>query len=119
MLARRSRAPSRSHILPVKLQRSRRSVVIVLAIGVFALTCVSARAEGAPCAAASPSPQGAPVQSAAGRLQSLIDYLPCPDTGRVSFDTRDDLGDSMSVLDPVRSPTGDYLGVYHTEFRPP
>jgi hypothetical protein len=63
--------------------------------------------------------QGAPAQTVADRLQGLIDYLPCPDTGRVSFDARDDHRDSMSVLDPVPSPTGDYLGVYHTEFTPP
>jgi hypothetical protein len=37
----------------------------------------------------------------------------------VSFNTRDNLGDSMSVLDPQPSPTGGYLGVYHTEFQPP
>lgn len=62
-------------------------------------------------------PPGA--QTAAERLESLIDYVPCPQTGRVSFDTHDDVGGSMSVLDIVPSPTGGYLGVYHTEFQPP
>jgi hypothetical protein len=63
------------------------------------------------------TPPGA--ETAAERLQSLIDYIPCPQTGRVSFNTRDNLGESMSVLDIVPSPTGGYLGVYHTQVAPP
>jgi hypothetical protein len=142
MLERVAPVQSRSHILPRRLQRSRRSVTVVLAVGVFALACVSASAEGPRCVkgqsargcaagiltgllgpsrcqtAAAPV-QNAPAQTAADRLQGLIDYLPCPDSGRVSFDTRDNFGDSMSVLDPQPSPTGGYLGVYHTEFTPP
>jgi hypothetical protein len=129
-------------MLPRRLQRSRRSVSAVLAAVVFALACASASAAQPHCAkgqstrgcaggvltgllgtsrceAAAAPVQGAPAQTAADRLQGLIDYLPCPDSGRVSFNTRDNLGDSMSVLDPLPSPTGGYLGVYHTEFTPP
>ena len=113
----------------------------VLAAGVFALACASASAEGTRCVSgqgarscaaglltgllgagrceASAAPQNAPAQTATERLQSLIDYLPCPDTGRVAFNTRDNFGDSMSVLDTLPSPTGGYLAVYHTEFTPP
>lgn len=65
------------------------------------------------------SQPGPSAQTAADRLQSLIDYVPCPTTGRVSFNTRDDHGDTMSVLDPIPSPSGGYLGVYHTAFRVP
>src|SRR5205823_3885561 len=93
---------------------SRSRLMIVLAVGVLAVT--GARASAAAVQCAPPQPSGA--QTAADRLQSLIDYVPCPDTGRVSFNTRDDAGDSMSVLDTVPSPSGGYLGVYHTEFRP-
>jgi hypothetical protein len=142
MLERLTPPQSSSHILPGRLQRSTRSVTAVLAVGVFALACASASAEGTRCvrgqgarscaagiltgllgagrceAAAAPV-QNPPAQTAADRLQSLIDYLPCPDSARVSFNTRDDVGDSMSVLDPLPSPTGGYLGVYHTEFKPP
>jgi hypothetical protein len=71
------------------------------------------------CAAASPASQAPePAQTAADRLQTLIDAVPCPDTGRVSFNTRDDNGDQMSVLDSIPNPSGGYLGVYHTEFQP-
>lgn len=129
-------------MLPGKLPGRRCTVTVVLAVGVFALTGVRASAErthcvrgqatrgcaagivsgllgAGSCEAATPPSQSAPAQTAADRLQSLIDYVPCPQTGRVSFNTRDNLGDSMSVLDPQPSPTGGYLGVYHTEFQPP
>jgi hypothetical protein len=124
------------------LAGSRRRVIVVLALGLLALTgaragaatshCATGQSPGA-CAtglvsgllgsgqcqtATAPAPPTG-AQTAADRLQSLIDYVPCPQTGRVSFDTRDSAGDSMSVLDTLPSPTGGYVGVYHTEFRPP
>ena len=69
-----------------------------------------------------PYPQPPPVppaHSAAARLQRLIGEVPCPYSGRVSFDARDDRGDSMSALDPIPAPDQGYLGVYHSAFRPP
>lgn len=85
------------------------------AIGVGSGLLNPGRCQGATPSATVPEP----AETASDRLQTLIDSLPCPSTGRVSFDTRDDHGDSMSVLDPVPSPAGGYLGVYHSEFRPP
>jgi hypothetical protein len=141
MLERMPPQQSRSHTLPGKLQRSRRSLSAVIAAGVFALASAGASAEQPRCLNGQSAPgcaagiltgllgpgrcettaapvESAPAQTAADRLQSLLDYLPCPDSGRVSFNTRDNFGDSMSVLDPLPSPTGGYLGVYHTEFNP-
>jgi hypothetical protein len=54
--------------------------------------------------------------TSADRLASLIQNVPCPDTGRVSYNTSDDHGDSMAVLDTFPDPAGGYLGVYHTAF---
>ena len=54
--------------------------------------------------------------TAAVRLQELIEEIPCPESGRVSFATADDLGNPMGVLDVVADPAGGYLGVYHTTF---
>lgn len=62
-------------------------------------------------------PQAQP--SAADQLQRLLEDVPCPASGRVAYDTSDNFGDSMSVLDPIPDPSGGYLGVYHTAFRPP
>lgn len=72
------------------------------------------------CEPEGPAFAGGPeAQPAEDRLQDLIEDVPCPDTGRVSYDTTDNLGESMSVLDTVPDPRGGYLGVYHTEFRTP
>jgi hypothetical protein len=111
--------------------------------GLLALPCVAARASTPRCAGGQaaatcavglgsgllnpsqcqgstlPAPAPQPAYTAADRLQTLIDALPCPATGRVSFNTRDDHGGSMSVLDTLPRPDGGYLGVYHSEFRPP
>ncbi len=57
--------------------------------------------------------------SAADQLERLLEDVPCPASGRVAYDATDNLGDSMSVLDPIPDPQGGYLGVYHTAFRPP
>jgi hypothetical protein len=54
------------------------------------------------------------ASTVAVRLEQLIEELPCPSSGRVSFGTTDDLGESMSVLDVIANPAGGYLGVYHT-----
>lgn len=69
-----------------------------------------------------PCPQpssGDPETSASAvRLERLIEELPCPSSGRVSFATGDDLGEPMGALDVVADPAGGYLGVYHTAFGP-
>jgi hypothetical protein len=129
-------------MLPTKLLGSRRRAIVVLAAGALALTSAHASASGhrcppgetlrgcaiglvselvspSRCPNETPPYQPPSAQPTADWLQSLIDHIPCPPTGRVSFDTRDNAGDSMSVLDTLPSPTGDYLGVYHTEFQPP
>jgi hypothetical protein len=122
---------------------SRSRLLVGLAAGLLAVPCLPARAAkprcpvgqaAARCAAGlgtgllnagqcqGATPSGTvpePADTAADRLQTLIDAVPCPATGRVSFNTRDDHGDSMSVLDPLPSPGGGYLGVYHSEFRLP
>jgi len=127
-------------MLRVKLLGSRRRAIVVLAAGALALTSAHASASGHRCppgetlracaiglvsqlvdpsrCPSETAPQPPSAQPAADRLQSLIDEVPCPQTGRVSFNTRDNAGDSMSVLDTLPSPAGGYLGVYHTEFRP-
>jgi hypothetical protein len=61
---------------------------------------------------------GAPAPTAIAQLQGLIENVPCADTGRVSFGTTDNLGESMDVLDPISDPAGGYLGVYHSAFGP-
>ncbi len=40
--------------------------------------------------------------------------MPCPTTGRVSFDTNDNLGEQLGVLDTTPDPQGGYLGVYQS-----
>jgi len=68
----------------------------------------------APCP---PGSGGEPAASASAvRLERLIEQIPCPSSGRVSFATVDDLGEPMGVLDVVADPAGGYLGVYHTAF---
>jgi hypothetical protein len=56
------------------------------------------------------------AHTSAERLKRLIENVPCPDTGRVSYGTSDNLGATMAVLDTVSDPEGGYLGVYHTSF---
>jgi hypothetical protein len=51
-------------------------------------------------------------------LEQLIEQVPCPSSGRVSFGTADDLGAPMGVLDLLADPAGGYLGVYHTATGP-
>lgn len=122
------------------LLASRSRVIVVLVAGLLALTSAHASAasrrcapgEGlracaiglvtgvvspSTCSSETPPYQIPPPQTAADRLQSLLDYVPCPDTGRVSFGTHDNTGESMSVLDILPNPSGGYLGVYHSEFR--
>lgn len=86
-----------------------------------AVSLVTGLLAGDQCQAALPQPgTGAPAYSSrADRLQRLIEDVPCPGSGRVSYGTDDNVGDSMSVLDPIPDPRGGYLGVYHTAFRPP
>jgi hypothetical protein len=67
-----------------------------------------------------PAPRAAPKpKTSAAKLQSLIEEVPDPATGRVSFGTSDNLGDQMGALDTIPDPAGGYLGVYHTPFRSP
>jgi hypothetical protein len=64
-------------------------------------------------------PAGGPAaKTAAARLEDLIEQVPCPSSGRVSFDTADDAGAPMDVLDLVADPAGGYLGVYHIAVGP-
>jgi hypothetical protein len=94
------------------VQRWRYSGPIIAVAGlVFALLGATASAAGPDC----PQAQA----GATGRLQRLLENVPCPASGRVADDASDDHGDSMSVLDPIADPAGGYLGVYHTAFRPP
>jgi hypothetical protein len=63
---------------------------------------------------------GAQAQAgAADRLQRLLEDVPSQASGRVAYDATDNVGDSMSVLDPILDPQGGYLGVYHSSFRTP
>lgn len=72
---------------------------------------------GGKCTSDPPSDPSA--STAAVRLEQLIEQVPCPGSGHVSFDTSDDHGDGMSALDVLANPAGGYLGVYHTATGPP
>jgi hypothetical protein len=126
------------------LPRSRRYrykwLVAALVLGCFAVPAASASASRPRCASgqdlgactaglaagmlganecqSNSTAPGAPpqAQTSAGRLEGLIEDVPCPKTGRVSYNTSDNLGDPMAVLDTVPDPEGGYLGVYHTAF---
>jgi len=93
-------------------------------LGVLALWAASADAATAPtalqpCQTQAPPADVAPqAQSAVAELQDLIEDVPCTDSGRISYDTTDNLGGGMDVLDPITDPDGGYLGVYHTAFGP-
>jgi hypothetical protein len=72
-----------------------------------------------PCQTQAPAADATPqAQSPLAQLQDLIENVPCPGSGNVSYGTVDNLGESMDVLDPIIDPAGGYLGVYHTEFGP-
>jgi hypothetical protein len=105
-------------------------IASLAAIGAIAAGC-SAASQADPCTLCSagvagllggdqcPSASSQPTATtAAARLQQLIEQVPCPSTGRVSFATTDDQGAPMGVLDVIGDPTGGYLGVYHTAFGP-
>jgi hypothetical protein len=99
-------------------------VAVLPLLGALALWPAQARADAAPTSPPACQTQGAagdaPTQaeSAVAQLQNLIDDVPCIGSGQVSYDTSDNLGDTMDVLDPIADPAGGYLGVYHTEFGP-
>jgi hypothetical protein len=99
-------------------------VVLWALLGLWALSpAPSAWADTSPappaCQAQPPSADAAPpAQTAIEQLEELIESIPCADTGRVSFGTTDNLGESMDVLDPIANPAGGYLAVYHTAFGP-
>ncbi len=139
--SRRFRTPPSHMIHALGYRRYRcRWLVVALVLGSFALRSASAsgsRPHCAPgqslracvtglaasvsganqCQSTASSPTSPPqAQTSAGRLASLIEDVPCPDTGRISYDTSDDHGDSMAVLDSFPDPAGGYLGVYHTAF---
>jgi len=86
-----------------------------------ATAVVTGTLAGDQCQSDLPQPANDPQAqtSAADQLQRLLEDVPCPGSGRVAYDARDNLGDSMSVLDPIPDPQGGYLGVYHTAFRLP
>jgi hypothetical protein len=98
--------------------------VVVALVGVLSLWPAAAGADAVPSSPApcqtqvAPGGASTPAQSAVAQLQNLIDDVPCPGSGQVSFGTTDNLGESMDVLDPIADPAGGYLGVYHTEFGP-
>ena len=119
-----------------------RGLMLALAATVSAVVSAGALATGPPCVSGQPIPSCAralvngllrgdqcqsdlPEQpprplaqaSRANWLQRLLEEVPCPSSGRVAYDASDDHGDSMSVLDPIPSPRGGYLGVYHSAFR--
>lgn len=50
------------------------------------------------------------------RLAGLIQDVPAVASGRVSYDTVDNLGEQMGALDPIPDRAGGYVGVYHTPF---
>lgn len=104
----RSRHAVAVHIMAT-VQRSTRQLG-ALVLGILALFCSQSSADDGGCTS--------PAQPSADQLQGLIENLPCPQTGRVSFDTSDNLGDSMAALDTIADPAGGYLGVYHTTFHP-
>jgi len=97
---------SSGHCLPGQSLRACASGLVTRALG------------GDQCQSSTPAPAAQPQpNTSADRLASLIQDVPCPATGRVSYNTSDNLGDSMAVLDTVPDPAGGYLGVYHTAYR--
>ncbi|MGO9901454.1 MAG: hypothetical protein ACLP0J_17625 [Solirubrobacteraceae bacterium] len=46
----------------------------------------------------------------------MIQNVPAVDSGRASYNTVDNLGEQMGVLDPIPDPAGGYVGVYHSPF---
>jgi hypothetical protein len=93
-------------------------------LATLSLWPASAAADGTPtgmqlCQTQAPATDvAAPAQSALAQLEDLIEDVPCTASGQVSYDTTDNLGGSMDVLDPIADPAGGYLGVYHTEYGP-
>jgi len=104
--------------------RRRWGLAVSSLLGVLALWPAPTQAAGVPsglqpCQTQTPAANVAPrAQSPVAQLQDLIENVPCADSGRVSYDATDNLGESMDVLDPITDPAGGYLGVYHTEFGP-
>jgi hypothetical protein len=111
-------------IVELRARHGRRRwwVAICSLLGVLALSPAPAQADGS-ATGTQPCPPQAPVTDGAlqaptvlEQLQELIENVPCAGSGQVSYDTTDNLGASMDVLDPIADPAGGYLGVYHTQF---
>lgn len=109
--------------------RGRRSLLAALALAAIVLTCTAAGARAAggstgtssppPCQTSAPTATDAGLADGPGLLEQLIEDVPCPATNRVTYDTTDNLGDSMGILDPIADPAGGYLAVYHSPFGSP
>ncbi|HUA46638.1 MAG TPA: hypothetical protein VMA77_15510 [Solirubrobacteraceae bacterium] len=108
----------------VRRERRRWRLALASLVGVLMLSPAPAHAAVAPsdlqpCQTPAPPAGTAPqADSALAQLQDLIDNVPCATSGQISYDTADNLGGGMDVLDPIADPTGGYLGVYHTAFGP-
>jgi hypothetical protein len=113
-----------SMIVRLRARHGRRRWWVALSclLGVLALWPAAAEAADGPtgqqaCQTQAPAASVDPQPlSALEQLQELIEDVPCAGSGQVSYDTTDNLGGSMDVLDPIADPAGGYLGVYHTQF---
>lgn len=61
---------------------------------------------------ATSAPEAKPPTPSIRQLVSLIQDIPAVSTGRVVYEAKDDLGEPLSLLDPIPDPRGGYLGVY-------
>jgi hypothetical protein len=89
--------------------RRRWVTIALIAILVVLVIALVGPRRGAPCPSPLSNGVGAvPMQS----LEHALESIPCVSSGRVSYNTRDDVGEQMAALDPIAGPRGDYLAVY-------
>jgi len=98
--------------MPRRSHRTRTAAFFLL---ILLLLVVFARPPRQACHANGP---GAVAGALGGWLTAALEEVPCPDSGRVVYDARDNLDAPMDALDPIDDPAGGYLGVYHVPGRP-
>jgi hypothetical protein len=96
------------------------AILFGLAVGVAHATDASGgTSPPAGCQTTPASASDGELDNGPAALEQLIEDVPCPATTRVQYDTTDNLGEAMGLLDPIRDPAGGYLGVYHSPFGSP
>ena len=95
-------------------RQSRTRISLLFILGLILLVVI-ARPHGKVC---EPGEAGSSSGRLGGYLTTALTVVPCPGTGRVVYNARDNFGGQMDALDPIDDPSGGYLGVYHTPVRP-